>query len=117
MAWMPPPAGIAMCGSVALTSSIAQVPRVVGANLDTSEAVARELKTGSLTSLDLSGQSTSILLCADSQDTGAEQLLYAASTMTGDLSVSELAVLQGKVLSDEWELASDCLRSFNLCAQ
>jgi hypothetical protein len=21
------------------------------------------------------------------------------------------------VLSDEWELASDCLRSFNLCAQ
>ena len=85
----------------------AAIVRVVGANLDTSEAVARELKTGSLTNLNLSGQSKSILLCADSQDTGAEQRLYAASTMTGDLSVSELAVLKGNYLDiDMWSSAN-----------
>ena len=85
----------------------AAVVRVVGVNLDTSDDVARELNTGSLTSLDLSGQLNSILVCADSQETGAEQRLYTASTMTGELTVDQLAVFQGNYLDiDMWSSAN-----------
>ena len=85
----------------------AAVVRVVGANLDTSDDVARELNTGSLTSLDLSGQSNSILVCADSQETGAEQRLYTASTMTSELTVDQLVVFQGNYLDiDMWTSAN-----------
>jgi len=85
----------------------AAVVRVVGANLDTSDDLALELNMGSLTSLNLLGQSNSILVCADSQETGVEQRLYAASTINGELTVDQLAVFQGNYLDiDMWSSAN-----------
>ena len=46
-------------------------------------------------------------MCADSQETGAEQRLYTASTMTGELTVDQLAVFQGNYLDiDMWSSAN-----------
>ena len=81
----------------------ASIVRVVGANLDSSDDVARELETRSLINFELSEPSKSIFLCADSQETGAEQRLFAASTMTGDLTVTQLALFQSNYLDiDLW---------------
>ena len=96
--------------------SIANVPdfdiassivRIVGLNLESSEDVATALKTGSLTNLGIPQQSQSILLCADTQGTGEEQRLYAASTMTSELTVDQLVVFQGNYLDiDMWTSAN-----------
>ena len=81
----------------------ASIVRVVGANLDSSDDVARELETGSLINFELSEPLKSIFLCADTQETGAEQRLFAASTMTGDLTVTQLALFQSNYLDiDLW---------------
>lgn len=81
----------------------ASIVRVVGSNLDSSDDVARELETGSLINFELSEPSKSIFLCADTQETGAEQRLFAASTMTGDLTVTQLALFQSNYLDiDLW---------------
>ena len=87
-----------------ITSSVV---RVVGANLGTSHDVATALETGILTNLSLPQQSQSILLCADTQETGEEQRLYFASTMTGELTINHLAVFQGNYLDiDLWSNAN-----------
>ena len=81
----------------------ASIVRVVGSNLDSSDDVARELETGHLINFELSEPSKSIFLCADTQETGAEQRLFAASTMTGDLTVTQLALFQSNYLDiDLW---------------
>jgi len=67
--------------------------------------VSCRIAAGKLTAL--SGQLNSILVCADSQETGAEQRLYTASTMTGELTVDQLAVFQGNYLDiDMWSSAN-----------
>jgi len=80
------------------------VLRVFGSNLDTSEDVVTALATnGRLGAFEFPEQTNAILICADTQNTGAEQRIFAASNSAGDLAVTMLAEFQGNYLDiDQW---------------
>ena len=80
------------------------VLRVFGSNLDTSEDVVTALATnGRLGAFEFPEQTNAILICADTQNTGAEQRIFAASNSAGDLAVTMLAEFHGNYLDiDQW---------------
>ena len=48
---------------------------------------------------------SAIIISADSQSTGEEQFIFAAESNGGDISITEVAKLQGNALDiDQWHI-------------
>ncbi|MDA9240394.1 M10 family metallopeptidase C-terminal domain-containing protein [bacterium] len=84
------------------------VVRVVGGRLDKSQDVKAALGgDGILSDLTLSEQVGSLIIAADTRETGEDQRLFAVYNHAEDLLVTQLAVFQGNYLDiDSWDIGN-----------
>jgi hypothetical protein len=78
--------------------------RITGNNLTTASDVAAAFNdSGGLSPLTISDGERALIISAESQATGEDQFIFQAEGYSGDISLTQLVILQGNALDiDQW---------------
>jgi Ca2+-binding RTX toxin-like protein len=78
--------------------------RLTGSDVSNASDLSGAFRVGgSLETLSISSSGTAMIISADSQDTGEDQSIFSVENSGGEISVIQLAILQGNALDiDQW---------------
>ncbi len=95
---------VVVSASVPTANFSGGILRLTGSDLSTTTGLSNSFKVeGVFKTLSIDKGASAFIISADSQATGEEQCVFVAKNSNGEISVSQLAILQGNALDiDQW---------------
>ena len=97
---------IVVSGSAPTANFSGGILRVIGSDLSTAYDLLGSFQVGgSLETLSIDNGANALIISADTQATGEDQSLFFVESSVGEISITQLALLNGNSLDiDEWHV-------------